>query len=214
VTRVVGSGWIGTRGFGSGLRADAVFEARERLAERVASPPAGKASRNYGRFDLPTRLVCHAVQLALQDAGYGAERPWSRGTGLVGSGDVGTLAANLAYYRDFCDHGKVLGRSNLFVYTLPTSTLAEAAILFGLHGPLLFLASEPGADLAGAFHAARDFLAGAAVPSMLVCDAAPDGVLVHVVEAGHGPETEGIGAALRAADTLRRIAAGQDGLRA
>ncbi len=208
--RVRGSGWIGSGGFGAGPRAEAVFQGDGALAERVASPPGGRASRNYGRFDLPTRLACHAVDLALQDA-YGREQPWPQSAGLVGSGDVGTLAANLSYYRDFCDHGKVLGRSNLFVYTLPTSPLAEAAIHFGLHGPLFFLGAGAGEGLGDAFRAAADFLAAGAVPCMLVCDAAPRAVLVHVAEAGTGSEAEGVGAALRAADALRRIAAGQDG---
>jgi hypothetical protein len=211
VTRVTGAGWIGVRGLGSGARTDALWETRESLAHHVSSPPAGKASRNYGRFDLPTRLVCHAVHLALQDAGYGAQRPCPDGSGLIGSGDVGTLAANLAYYRDFCDHGKVLGRSNLFVYTLPTSPLAEAAIHFRLRGPLLFLGLGHDGDLDPAVHAAEDFLAGGAVPCMLVCDATPTAALVHVIEPGTGSHGRGKGAASAAADALRRIAAGQDG---
>jgi hypothetical protein len=211
VTRVTGSGWIGMRGFGSGRRTEATWDARDRLADHVSSPPDGKASRNYGRFDLPTRLVCHAVHLALQDAGYGADRPCPIGTGLIGTGDVGTLGANLAYYRDFCDHGKVLGRSNLFIYTLPTSALAEAAIHFRLLGPLLFLGSGPDGDLGPAFRAAEDFLAGAGVPCMMVCDATPSAALVHVVEAVAIPDGLEEGGAWAAADALRRIAAGQDG---
>lgn len=211
MTRIVGSGWIGEHGFGSGRRIEVRWERRERLAEHLVSPPNGKASRNYSRFDLPTRLVCHAVHLALRDAGYGAERPCPDGTGLVGTGDLGTLAANLAYFRDFCDHGKVLGRSNLFIYTLPTSALAEAAIHFRLQGPLFHVGSGPDSDLGLAFRAAEDLLAGLKVPCMLVCDAAPDTALVHVVEAAvaaDGAETDG---AQATADALRRIAAGQDG---
>jgi hypothetical protein len=214
VTHVVGSGWIGERGFGSGARAETVWDTRAELAGHVASPPGGKPSRNYGRFDLPTRLVCHAVQLALRDAGYGAERPCPEAAGLIGTGDVGTLAANLAYYGDYCEHGKVLGRSNLFVYTLPTSVIAEAAIHFRLRGPLLFLASRPDDDLGPAFRAACDFLAEGAVPCMMVCDATPSAALVHVIEGGAGSAGQDTGAVRAAADALRRIAAGQDGTRA
>ncbi len=211
MTRVAGSGWIGIRGFGSGRRTEALWPTRERLADHVASPPGGKASRNYARFDLPTRLVCHGVHLALQDAGYGQERPHPEGIGLVGTGDVGTLAANLSYYRDFCDHGKVLGRSNLFIYTLPTSPLAEAAIHFHLSGPLLFLGASPDEDLGPAFNVAEDFLAGAAVPCILVCDVRPTAALVHVIEPGSGRDRQEAGPAWAVADALRRIAAGQDG---
>jgi hypothetical protein len=211
VTRVVGSGWIGQRGFGSGPRTDAVWGRPEDLAIHVSSPPGGKASRNYGRFDLPTRLVCHAVELALRDAGYGSERQLPEGTGLIGAGDVGTLAANLAYFGDYCEHGKVLGRSNLFVYTLPTSVIAEAAIHFRLRGPLFFLASRPEGELGPALRAAEDFLAGGAVPCMMVCDATPSVALVHVIESADGADT---GAVEAAADALRRIAAGRDRTRA
>lgn len=214
MTRTTGAGWIGARGFGAGTRTDALWETPESLAHHVSGPPAGKASRNYGRFDLPTRLVCHAVHLALQDAGYGPDRPCPDGTGLIGSGDLGTLAANLAYYRDFCDHGKVLGRSNLFIYTLPTSPLAEAAIHFHLRGPLLFLGPGRDGDLGPAFRAAEDFLAAAAVPCMLVCDATPTAAVVHVIEAGDGPHGREVAAVSAAVDALRRIAAGQDGLHA
>ena len=36
-------------------------------------------------------------------------------------------------------NGSTLGRGNLFIYTLPSSPLAEAAIHFGLTGKLLYL---------------------------------------------------------------------------
>jgi hypothetical protein len=211
VTRPLVSGWIAISGFGAGEAAEGRFHTRQELDRYLAAPPAGKPSRNYGRFDLPTRLVCHAVHLALRAAGYRAERPFSEGAGLIGTGDLGTLAANLAYYRDYCENGKVLARSNLFLYTLPTSPLAEAAILFRLRGPLFFLTAGPEGSPAAAVQAAGDLLDDVEVPCMLVCDAAPTAVIVHVMEAASGREVQ---AALEAAASLRRIVAGREEVRA
>ncbi len=35
-----------------------------------------------------------------------------------------------------------MARANLFIYTLPSSPLAEAAVHFGLQGPLLYLRNQ------------------------------------------------------------------------
>ncbi len=210
MTRPAVSAWVGARGAGIGERVEERFDTREGLERRVAGPPPGKASRNYGRFALPTRLVCHAVHLALREAGYLAEGSGAEGAGLIGTGDLATLAANFAYYGDYHENGKVLARSNLFLYTLPTSPLAEAAILFRLRGPLFFLAAGKDGGLAAAFRAAGDLLGGAEVPCMLVCDAAPTAAIVHVIEGGHASDREDVRAALDAAEAVRRIAAGQE----
>ena len=45
----------------------------------------------------------------------------------------------MAYFQDYVSGGRKLGRGNLFIYTLPTSPAAEAAIHFGLAGPLLYV---------------------------------------------------------------------------
>jgi hypothetical protein len=211
MTRAAGAGWIGARGRGAGLLTDVVWDAARRLEAHLASPPGGREIRNYGRFDTGTRLVCHAVYLALQDAGYGEGKRLPKGTGLIGTGDLGTLSANLAYFRDYCDHDKILGRSSLFLYTLPTSPLAEAAIAYGLGGPLFFVAAGADNDPAPAFAAAADILRAGASPCMLVCEATPTAAIVHVIEAGDDPEGSTLDATLAAATAARLAAHGQDG---
>jgi 3-oxoacyl-(acyl-carrier-protein) synthase len=102
----------------------------------------GHPPKNYPRFDAPSRLAFSATALALWDAGLApGEAPPD--AGIVGTGPRGCLAANEAYFRDYVACGRTLGRGNLFIYTLPTSPLAEAAIHFRLGGPLLHVSAEP-----------------------------------------------------------------------
>jgi len=44
-------------------------------------------------------------------------------------------------FLDYVQAGRKLGRGSLFIYTLPSSPLAEAAIHFGLQGPVLYIGS-------------------------------------------------------------------------
>ncbi len=100
---------------------------------------------NLGRFPQATRDACAACGLALRAGEVGEARP----VGIVAAGFDGTLAANREYLRDYVENGRVTGRGNLFIYTTPVSAIAEASILFGLQGPLLWLeaAETPAAEL-------------------------------------------------------------------
>jgi len=65
----------------------------------------------------------------------------------------------------------VMGRGNLFIYTLPSSPLAEAAIHFGFQGPMLYMGFPDGGR--------GDFLeAGAS----LIVDGATDGMLAVMAD--------------------------------
>jgi 3-oxoacyl-[acyl-carrier-protein] synthase II len=95
--------------------------------------------KNLARFDEASRLTTLSVALALHDAGIAYAEGGKQDIGILGASQDGALASNLAYFRDYIEHGRKLARGNLFIYTLPTSPLAEAAIHFGLRGPLLYL---------------------------------------------------------------------------
>ena len=95
--------------------------------------------QNFGRFDENSRLVCLGVALALQDAGLSVGNPGGRDIGLLVSSTDGATNSNIVYFRDYMEGGRKLGRGNLFIYTLPTSPAAEAAIHFHLTGPLLYV---------------------------------------------------------------------------
>lgn len=94
--------------------------------------------QNFGRFDENSRRVCLGVALAFQDAGISLGNAEKHDTGLLVSSTDGATISNAAYFRDYIKGGRKLGRGNLFIYTLPTSPVAEAAMHFGLTGPLLY----------------------------------------------------------------------------
>jgi hypothetical protein len=94
---------------------------------------------NFGRFDADARLVALAVALALHDADIHYAKAAKQDIGILGTSPDGALDSNLAYFRDYAEAGRKLGRGNLFIYTLPSSPLAEAAIHFGLQGPMIYM---------------------------------------------------------------------------
>ena len=62
-------------------------------------------------------------------------------------GTDGCRTENLLYFQDYMEHGRCGGRGQLFVGTLPTTPLCEAAIALGLHGPAYYLDTEGREDL-------------------------------------------------------------------
>lgn len=125
----------------------------------------------FGRFDPVSRMTCYACELALQDAGVEYSQEARREIGILGSGFEGSLAANSAYFKDYVESGRILARGNLFVYTLPTAALGEAAIHFGFQGPLFSLISRA-TPLADALEAASLLVKNGDAPAMLVVQAA------------------------------------------
>ncbi|MDP2852358.1 MAG: hypothetical protein Q8O23_03020 [Gallionella sp.] len=94
---------------------------------------------NFARFNQDSKLVSLAVALALHDAKVGYGKDKKQNIGIVATKKNAALDAQLDYFKDYLNSGRVIGRGNLFIYTLPTSPLAEAAIHFGLSGPLFYL---------------------------------------------------------------------------
>jgi hypothetical protein len=94
---------------------------------------------NFLRFDAVSKLTIISIGLALYDAKINYQLSKKQNISILGTNSCGALDANLAYFNDYIDYGRTLGRGNLFIYTLPSSPLAEAAIYFGLAGKLLYL---------------------------------------------------------------------------
>lgn len=96
--------------------------------------------KNFGRFDMPSKLVCCAAALALHDSGFiYSPGKKTQKFGIIGTSVNGSLYSNERYFRDYVEKGRDLARGNLFIYTLPSSALAEAAICLGLGGPMLYV---------------------------------------------------------------------------
>lgn len=94
---------------------------------------------DFSRFNEVSKLASIAVALAFYDAGIVYARGRKQDIGILATNKNGSLDAQVTYFRDYVDNGRTLGRGNFFIYTLPSSPLAEAAIHFGLTGPLLYM---------------------------------------------------------------------------
>lgn len=95
---------------------------------------------NFGRISEQSKQAVFCVALALHDAGISPDENRDD-IALVASGQDCCREANRAYFEDYVENGRTLGRGNLFVNTLPTTPAAMAGIACGLHGPLYFCAS-------------------------------------------------------------------------
>ena len=68
---------------------------------------------------------------------------WSpEGTALIGLNGDGCAHNNRLFWDDFTTHGRESGRATLFVPTLPSIPVCEAAITLGIHGPVRYLKTE------------------------------------------------------------------------
>ncbi|MBF0593857.1 MAG: hypothetical protein HQL22_02690 [Candidatus Omnitrophica bacterium] len=99
--------------------------------------------KNGGRFDPVTQTTFAVALWACVDAGLPIGGP-KRRIGIVGTGLQGSLEANRAFFADYVNAGRNSARSNLFVYTLPTTPLAEAALFCGFTGPLWYMCQPVG----------------------------------------------------------------------
>ncbi len=94
---------------------------------------------NFARFDPVSKLTVLSIALALFDAKINYAAGKKQEISILGTNQDAALAANLEYFNDYIANGRTLARGNLFIYTLPSSPLAEAAIHFGLTGSLFYL---------------------------------------------------------------------------
>lgn len=181
-----GIGWVTGTGYGRiGQGFHQAFQPGEGVAALAKSGVVPTPYRNFGRLDPLSRNTIAAVALALDDAGLAAPGGEPQAIGIAGTARDGSLAADVAYFRDYLENGRMLGRANLFIYTLPTSPLGEAAIQFGLTGPLLYAAAGQ-APLAGALDLAAELVVGGEAPRMLAGQADAETALYLLVDRAEG----------------------------
>lgn len=164
---VLGAGWISSKGYGTvNLCEEYLFAQEETLYTVAKSGIFNRPVKNFGRLDRLSRITLAAVSLALRDAGIDSSPDCKKDIGIVGTNDLGSLETDIAYFKDFVDNGRKLARANLFIYTLPSSPMGEAAIHFGLAGPLLYT-SGAALSPAPAMISAAEMIAGAESSMML-----------------------------------------------
>jgi len=135
---ITGIGWITQREYGSvikGLRrgyagAGSLREDLEK--DSVLLYPM----KRFGKYDLTSKMTCCVVGLALYDAGVVYSESRKQDIGIVGTNTQGCLRSNLDYFSDFVDNGRTRARAGLFVYTLSSIPISEAAMYFKMQGPL------------------------------------------------------------------------------
>ena len=148
---VAGIGWIDRRECGCVRRrlrrsyADLGSLRSTLQGESVFSYPV----KGFGKYDRASQMTCCVAALAFYDAGMSYSEDRKRDIGILGTNSDGCLQSNLDFFNDFVKNGRTLGRANLFVYTLPSIPVAEAAIYFKCQGPLLYMgySREPVASL-------------------------------------------------------------------
>ena len=118
--------------------------------------------KRWPRYSPGMRACWFAVGSVLAEAGFNPER-----IGCVACGTNGSHAENRAYFADYLEGGRKLGRGALFIQTLPTAVAAECALHFGLGGPLLYAIAEDG-QMDDALALAEACLAQDGVEMMLV----------------------------------------------
>lgn len=139
-TNVLGTGWMTKESYGSDrLGVDVEYASRATL--RGLGKEDGLFAypvKNFGRFPATAQRVCYVTVLALRDAGLDYSKEKKQEVGLLGMDEYGCEKANFNFFQDYIDGGRSMARANLFIYTLPSSPLAEAAVHFGLQGPLYY----------------------------------------------------------------------------
>lgn len=166
---ITGIGWFGPVGPGQG-RKD-VFRLHDGQIPAISRRSVfSKPFLHFGRMDLYSRLGVTAVALALRDADL---EKWEerRAFGLISSTLYGCLATDIDFYDTVRDRKGGFASPQLFAYTLPNTFVGEAAIRFGLTGPVYTINEQPLSGLA-ALRAALQSISLGETDTMIagVCD--------------------------------------------
>jgi 3-oxoacyl-(acyl-carrier-protein) synthase len=185
---VYGIGWLSKEGYGcirSGLQhAYEIGESAHTLPKRdIFSHPF----KNFGRLDTISKMTAYGVSLALQDAGIEYSPTAKQDLGIVGTNTEGSLRSDIEYFRDYLESGRTLSRGNLFIYTLPSSPIGEAAIHFGFLGPMVYAVGE-GNALSTVLDTAHEMILAGEAPVMLAGKAEADEAMFFVIGPDRGQD--------------------------
>lgn len=78
---------------------------------------------------------------------YDADADSGGNTALIGHSREGSLKQNRVYLSDYVQYGRQYGKGHLFVGTLPSTPVCEAAIALGFHGAAYYLDSLDRIDI-------------------------------------------------------------------
>ena len=138
---IYGIGWINEEEYGCIMKGIQVYYKDNAKFDTLSKKGIfSYPFKNFGRLDKLSKMTCYSAALALKDAGIKYSPNQKQDIGISGTNASGSFQSDINYFKDYLDSGRTLSRGNLFIYTLPTSPLAEASIHLGLQGPLLYAA--------------------------------------------------------------------------
>ena len=109
-----------------------------------------------------------------------AAREWSpEGTALIGLNGNGCAHNNRLYWNDFVVNGRDTGRASLFVPTLPSIPVCEAAITLGIRGPVRYIKTDTEGQTAELLE--EMFASDALLRQTMTVEIADDGVSVRLL---------------------------------
>ena len=184
---VLGIGWLTKKGYGC-IRSELrhAFESGEGANTLPKRGIFSHPFKNWGRLDSISRCTAYAAALALRDAGIEYSPIRKQDIGIIGTNTEGSLRTDIEYFRDYINGGRTLSRGNLFIYTLPSSPLGEAAIHFGFLGPLLYAAAESN-SLVSLLDMASDMVLAGEATTMLAGQAEEHEAVFFVIKEIAGP---------------------------
>jgi 3-oxoacyl-(acyl-carrier-protein) synthase len=167
IISVRGIGWLTQEGYGC-IRSELrhVYETGEGAHMLPKMDVFSHPFKNFGRLDAISKMTAYGVSLALQDSGIEYSPLRKQDIGIVGTNAGGSFASDTLYFKDYLAGGRTLSRGNLFIYTLPSSPFGEAAIHFGLLGPVAYVAKENHA-LTAVLDMAEEMILSNEAPAML-----------------------------------------------
>ena len=131
---------------------------------------------NFRRAGEKARLAMLGSVLAFSDAGLNSDG----NVAVIGWGGEESIMENRAYFADYAFNGRFLGRSQLFIGTLPTTPLCEAAICLNLHGPVFYFQSDGG--LNSVLAEAESLLSGMELKQVLLLGISSGALLALLLE--------------------------------
>ncbi len=134
---------------------------------------------HFGRFSPDAQLFCIGCAMALEDAGIITATARKR-SGILVADNFEHESDQHTYFKDYVDAGRSMGRSSLFVHTLPTSAAADASVCLQIGGPLLYSRDDAGI-WTGLLITAADLLAEENIDSIITACRSGESLLCLVL---------------------------------
>ena len=111
---------------------------KELYSQFTANRIIDKEISNFRRISTNSKLYSLLTGLSIYDSRVDLSSLKTENFGVISCTHKASNMENMKYFNDYISAGRKMARGNLFVYTLPTSSLGEVAITYQLRGPLFY----------------------------------------------------------------------------